>query len=100
VLVQVHQREARAEVIVVLLQAAEMHFHESEDALQDAARWSTLARILDFVVFLRLASSSTYFLNLGAAAGHILRLRRGLANHIALPLLAAVAPHLVLLAVQ
>jgi hypothetical protein len=38
VLVQVHQREARAEMIVVLLQAAETHFYESEDALQDAER--------------------------------------------------------------
>jgi hypothetical protein len=38
VLVEVHQREGGAQVIVVLLQAPEPDLHKSKDSLQDAKR--------------------------------------------------------------
>ena len=36
--VEVHQRKGGAQVVMILLQPAEAHFHESEHLLQDAER--------------------------------------------------------------
>jgi len=76
------------------------HFGKSEDALQNP-EWmfhlrsnSRLGRVLslDFFVYIILES--------GATAGHILRPGRCLMNRLGLSLIACVAPHLFLRAMQ
>ena len=99
VLVEVHQCEAGAQPVVVLLNAPVSHLVEAEDALQDSERVlhlgsdPRLGRVLALGLFVHTV------LELGAAAGHVLRVRCGLADSLALPLIACIAPHLALLAV-
>ena len=85
---------------MVLPYAPVAHLGKSEDALQNAERMfyfrpdSRLSRVLAPRFFVHMVLVS------GSAASHILRLRRGSAYGLRLPLIAAVAPYLALLAVQ
>jgi len=100
VLVEVDQREAGAESIVVLLQAPVPPIVEAEDTLQYPERMlhlrshSGLGRVLAPGLFIHIV------LEPGAAAGHILRVRRCLADAISLPLIPGIAPYFPLLAVE
>jgi Short C-terminal domain len=90
-LVQIYQREGRAQPLVVFPDAAIAHLGKSEDSLQDAERMlhlrpdSGLGRVLapGFFVYI--------ILELGSAAGPILRPGRGLMNCICLPLITRIA---------
>ena len=59
VLVQVHQREGRAQPLVVFPDTAIAHLGESENSFEDAERMLGLGSTRALVVFLRLDSSST-----------------------------------------
>src|SRR5450755_916589 len=100
VLVQVHQREGRAQPLVVFPDATVTNLGKSEDTLQDA-KW-----MLDFGSHaglggvLALGFFIYIILVLGPAASHILCLRRGGVNGLGLTLIATIAPYLALFAVQ
>src|ERR1035437_4911132 len=94
VLVQVQQREGRAQPLVVLMQTPVAHLCKSEVTLQNT-KWmlhlgpdSGLGRILALGFFVYIV------LEPGPAAGHILRLGRGLMNRFRLPLITGVSPML------
>src|ERR1019366_10462398 len=99
-LINVDQREARAQPLVILLQAAIAHLHEAEDALQDAEgplhfrSYSRLGPVLALLHFIHTS------LGFRAPVGHVLRPRSGFVNRLGLSLIAAVAPHFRLSAVQ
>ena len=99
VLVEIHQCEAGAQPVVILPDAPVSHLVEAEDALQYPERMlhfgsdSRLGRVFAPGFFIYVV------LELGAAAGNVLRVRCGLADSLALPLIACIAPHLALLAV-
>jgi hypothetical protein len=100
VLVEIHQREGRAQPLMVLTYAPVAHLGKSEDALQDAERMlhfgpnSRLSRVLAPGIFIHTVLVS------GPAACHVLRLRSRCADNIPLSLIACVSPHFLLLAVQ
>lgn len=100
VLIEVDQREAGAQPVVVLLQAPVSHFVEAEDALPYPERMlhlsslAGLGRVLAPGLFIHIV------LEPGAAAGHILRVRRCLADAISLPLIPGIAPYLAFLAMK
>ena len=85
---------------MVLFDAAIFHLVEAEDAFQYAESMfyfrsdPRLGRVLRFSDFIDIV-----FI-LGSATGHVLGLRRGLADRLRLALISAVAPHLAFLAVQ
>ncbi|MCU1250439.1 MAG: hypothetical protein JWQ49_3468 [Edaphobacter sp.] len=85
---------------MVLRQPPVSHLVEAEDALQYPKRMfyfgshSRLSRVLASGHLVDIV------LELCPAAGHILRVRRGFAKRLALPLIACVAPHLALCSVQ
>ena len=85
---------------MVLCDAPVSHLVEAEDAFQDAEHmfyfcsYFRLRRVLSFRFFVHIV------LELRPAAGHILRVWRGLVDRLGLALIAAVAPHLALFAVQ
>src|SRR5208283_6034622 len=84
VLVQVHQREGRAQPLVVFPDAAIAHLGKSEDALEDAERMlhlrsnSGLGRVLALGFFVYIV------LVFGATASHVLCLGSGLMDRLAL----------------
>src|ERR1017187_2606665 len=100
VLVQVHQREGRAQPLVVFPYASVAHLGKSEDALQNAKRMfhsgsnSSLGGVLAPRFFIHIV------LVFRPAASHILRFRCGSADRFALALICAIAPYLALFAVQ
>src|ERR1019366_7443502 len=98
VLIEIHQREAGAQSSVILFESPVSHLVEAEDALQYPEVMfhfrsdSGLGRVLTLGPFIHIV------LELGAAAGHVLSVRSGLADNISLSLIAGVSPHLTLLA--
>jgi len=98
VLIEIHQRKAGAQPIVILSQAPISHFVEAEDALQypermlDFGSGARLGRVLGLGFLVHIV------LELGAAAGHVLCVWRGLSDGISLPLIASIAPDFALLA--
>jgi len=98
--VQVHQREGRAQPLVVLPDAPVAHPGKSEDPLEDAGRMldlgshAGLGRVLalDFFIHIVLVS--------GPARSPVLRFGRSGANRIGRALISGVAPHAALIAVQ
>ena len=98
--VEVDQREVRAQPVVVFGDASVSRLVEAEDPLQDAEDMlhlgphTGLGRVLPFGLFVDVV------LELGPLAGHILGEWGGLFDGLGLALIAAVAPHLALFAVQ
>src|ERR1017187_8662697 len=98
--VEVHQGEDRAHPVMVLRDPSVSGLVESEDAFQYPENmfyfrsYSRLSRVLASGFFVDIV------LELRPAAGHILSVRRGLADRFRLALIATVAPHLAFLAVQ
>jgi len=98
--VEVHQREVCAQPVVVLRDPPIAQLVEAEDAFQDTEH------MFYFCSYSRLSCvlTSSYFvhivLELRPAAGHVLGVRRGLADRLRLALIAAVAPYFSLLAVE
>ena len=98
--VEVDQSEADAQPVMVLVDSPISDLVETEDVLQYSEGMfyfgpdARLGRVL----------TSGYFIHVvhepGPAAGHILGVGRGPADHFCLPLIAAVAPHLALFSVQ
>src|ERR1035438_2478361 len=80
VLIEIHQREAGAESIVILSQAPISHLVEAEDALQYPERMLDFGSDARFGRVLALGFFVHIVLELGAAAGHVLCVRRGLAD--------------------
>jgi hypothetical protein len=60
--VQVSEREAGIEAVMVLSESAVAHRGEPEDALQDAEGCPTFARTLDLLLFFARCNWSTRFL--------------------------------------
>ena len=91
-LVQVHQREGRAQPLVVLPDPSIANLGKSEDTLEDAKRMfhsgsnSGLGGVLALGFFIHIV------LVFRPAASHILRLRRGCGNGLGLALIAAITP--------
>lgn len=100
VLVQIYQREGRAQPLMILPDATVTNLGESEDTLEDAERMlhlgsdAGLGRVLALGFFIHIV------LVFGPAASHILRFRGGCADRLGLALIAAITPYLALLAVQ
>jgi hypothetical protein len=98
--VEVDQREAGAQLMMVLGDAAVADLVEAEDALEDAEGMfyfrsdSGLGRVLPLGFFIDIV------LIFRPTAGHVMGMRGGLADRCVLTLIAAIAPHLALLAVQ
>jgi hypothetical protein len=98
--IEIYQREAGAQPVMVLCQAAIAHLIEAEDALHDAERMFYLgpyARLSPFLCPLKLVHS---VLVSGPLAGHVLSLGSGFSNRFGLALIAAVAPYLALFAMK
>src|SRR5258708_18730520 len=97
--VEIDPGEVRAEPVMVLRDATIAHPVEAEDAFQDAEHmfyfrsYFRLGCVLSFRFFVHIV------FELRPAAGHVLRVRRGLVDGLRLALIAAVAPHLALFAV-
>src|SRR6202051_5015862 len=98
--VEIDQGEVRAEPMMVLRDATIAHPVEAEDAFQDAEHmfyfrsYFRLGCVLSFRFFVDIV------FELRPAAGHVLGVWRGLLDRLRLALIAAVAPHLALFAVQ
>jgi hypothetical protein len=98
--VEIDQGEAGAQPVMVLRDTPVSHLVEAEDAFQDAEHmfyfrsYFRLSCILSFRFFVHIV------FELRPATGHVLRVRRDLADRFRLSLIAAVAPYLALLAVQ
>lgn len=98
--VQIDQREARAQPVMVLRDPPIAHLVEAEDSFQntedmfDLRSYSRLRRVLTSSYFVHI------ILELRPAAGHVLRVRRGFADRLGLALITAVAPYFSLLAVE
>jgi len=100
VLVQIHQREGRAQPLVVFPDASVTNFGKSEDTLQDAKRMLDFGSHAGLGGVLALGLFIYIILVLGPATSHILCLRRGCVNGLGLTLITAIAPYLALFAVQ
>src|SRR5258708_4889920 len=100
VLVQIHQREGCAYPLVVFPDAPIAHLGKSEDALEDAEWMLDFGSHASFDCVLALGLFVNVVFVFGPARSHILRLGCGCANRLGLALIAAIAPHLALLAVQ
>src|SRR5450759_185546 len=98
--VEIDQREAGAQPVMVLRDSPVSHLVEAEDAFQYPENmfyfrsYPRLSRVLTPGFFVDIV------LELRPATGHVLRVRRGLVDRFRLALIAAVAPYLALLAVQ
>ena len=94
VLIEVHQREAGTQSSVILFESAVSHLIEAKYALQYSEGMlhfcsdSGLGRVLTLGLFVHIV------LELSSAAGHVLSVRSGFADNIALSLIAGVSPHL------
>src|SRR5580658_6041980 len=100
VLVQIYQREGRAEPLVVFPDAAITNLGKSEDTLQDAKRMLDFGSYAGLGGVLALGFFIYIILVLCPATSHILGLRRGCVNGLGLTLIAAIAPHLAFASVQ
>ena len=98
--VEVDQSEADAQPVMVLVDSPISDLVETEDVLQYSEGMfnfgpdARLGRVLTSGFFIHVVPEP------GPAAGHILGVGRGLADHFCLPLIAAVAPYLALFSVQ
>ena len=99
VLVEIDQREAGAQPVVILSEFPASHCVEAEDALQYPERMLHLSSDMRLGRVLALGFFVYIVLELGAAVGHVLGVRSGLTHLIALPLITCIAPHFALLAV-
>src|SRR5258708_35010376 len=92
--VEIDQGEVRAEPVMVLRDATIAHLVEAEDAFQDAEHmfyfrsYFRLSCVLSFRFFVDMV------FELRSAAGHCLRLCRGLLDRLRVALISAVPPHL------
>ena len=98
--VEVDQGEVRAQPMVVLGDASIPHLVEAEDALQDAEDMLYFRSYSGFRRVLLLCNFIDMVLELRSLAGHVLGLWRGLLDRLGLALVAAIAPHFALLAMQ
>src|SRR6266446_2439588 len=92
--IQVHQREAGAQSMMVLLNPSVSHLLETEDALQNPERMFYLGSHSGLYPVLGLLYLIHKVLVSHSSAGHILRLRSRLPDRLSLSLIPAVAPHL------
>src|SRR5258708_6688003 len=89
--IEIDQGEGRAEPVMVLRDATIAHPVEAEDALQDAEHmfyfrsYFRLGCVLSFCFLVHIV------FELRPAAGHVLRVWRGLTHRLCLALIAAVA---------
>src|SRR5580698_2747800 len=100
VLVQIHQREGRADPLVVFPDTPIAHLYESEHTLENAERMlhfgsnSSLGCVIAPGFFVHI------ILEPGPAASHVLRFRRGGMDGLGLALIASIAPYLALCSMQ
>src|SRR6266852_8142064 len=89
--IQVHQREAGAQPMMVLLNPSVSHLLEAEDALQDPKRMFYLGSHSGLHPVLGLLYLIHTVLVSHSSAGHVLRLRSRLPDRLSLSLIPAVA---------
>src|SRR6201993_5164257 len=98
--VEVHQRKAGAQTMMVLLNPSVSHLLETEDALQNPKRMFHLGSHSGLHPVLGLLYLVHKVLVSRPPAGHVLRSRSRLPDGFSLSLISTVSPHLALLAVQ